>query len=148
MSEMKHTPLPWRQGSPDEHCVKHDRSHPGPPQCKYTFQGWMEDEYFSRHVSSEATKQAVIGSDENGPMLSLANAKLIVTSVNARPKVEELVGAVNKLKGHLEETGEYRICRADKEQMGLPDQMTIGQVLCDIEDKAREVEAALGGKAE
>ncbi len=70
-------------------------------------------------------------------------ADMVIASVNARPKVEELVSAVNKLKGHLEETGEYRICRADKEKMGLPDQMTIGQVLSDLEDKAREVEAAL-----
>ena len=59
-------------------------------------------------------------------------------------KVEELIAAVNKLKGHLEATGEYRICRADKEKMGLPDQMTIGQALYGLEEKAREVEAALG----
>ncbi len=63
-------------------------------------------------------------------------------------KVEELIAAVNKLKGHLEATGEYRICRADKEKMGLPDQMTIGQALYGLEEKAREVEAALGSSAQ
>ena len=55
----------------------------------------MECEYFSRHVSSEVTKETVIGSDENGPMLSLEDAKLITTSVNARLKVEELVQAAS-----------------------------------------------------
>ena len=192
MSDTKHTPLPWRLGSPNVCCVKkHESRHLGPPDCEYTFQGWNDDdEYFGRFVSSKETQAEIIGSDEDGPMLSLSDAQLIVTSVNAHErleadskklrepatcnaghksnlpvalwdcpvctqllrdklqKVEELLAAVNKLKGHLEDSGEYRICRADKEQMGLPDQMTVGQVLCDLEEKAREVEAALGGKAE
>ena len=124
MSETKHTPLPW-------FWLDRDLVH--------------RDSDETHHVvldDGSAAGEYVPTIDPTGP-----DAQLIVTSVNARPKVEELVGAVNKLKGHLEETGEYRICRADKEQMGLPDQMTIGQVLCDIEDKAREVEAALKGEA-
>jgi hypothetical protein len=125
MSETKHTPLPWRHhGSGTKVKNKAVSAIVG---SKY---GDFRDTVIASYIWEEA------------------DAQLIVTSVNARPKVEELVAAVNKLKGHLEETGEYRICRADKEQMGLPDQMTIGQVLFDVEEKAREVEAALGGKAE
>ena len=127
MSETKHTPLPWMKQ---------------PAVNQSTFKDYVEL-YRPPGYPNEP-----IGTLSPYLHDAEANADLILTSVNARPKVEELLAAVNKLKGHLEDSGEYRICRADKEQMGLPDQMTIGQVLCDIEDKAREVESALGGKAE
>ena len=127
MSETKHTPLPWRQGSPDDRCVEHRMSHPGPPECKYTFQGWMEGEYFSRYVSSEATKETVIGSDEDDAILSSEDAKFIVTSVNARPKVEELLQNILSVEPY--QTLQPRDGR--------------WQIVIDI---AREVEVALGGE--
>ena len=90
MSETKHTPLPWRLGSPNVCCVKKHESHYlGPPDCEYTFQGWNDDaEYFGRFVSSKETQAEIIGSDEDGPMLSLSDAQLIVTSVNAHAQLE------------------------------------------------------------
>lgn len=84
MSE-KHTPTPWRTGSPDYRCIEQHNGnlHPGRPLCEYTFQGWDEGEYFDRHVSSESAKSVIVGSDDNGPMLSQADADLIVLAVNA-----------------------------------------------------------------
>jgi hypothetical protein len=94
-------------------------------------------------------RNVVIVGGENDHSFRCVGRWIVVPEEDFQAAVErdklarELVALVNVLRGHLEESGEYRICRADKEQMGLPDQMTVGQVLCDIEDKTREVEAAL-----
>ena len=131
MSETKHTPLPWRLGSPNVCCVKkHESHHLGPPDCEYTFQGWNDDdEYFGRFVSSKETQAEIIGSDEDGPMLSLSDAQLIVTSVNARPKVEELT----KLARHV------AYAAADLAGSGT----VRNSLLAELLKVSREVEAAL-----
>ncbi|KKM28142.1 hypothetical protein LCGC14_1567620 [marine sediment metagenome] len=97
MSEAKHTPLPWevgRSGLTRAFTIFH-RDTDGPT-------------YVGAHGTyAQITEQ---------------NARLIVTSVNARPKVEELVTAVIMAdQGDLEQAD-----RANK--------------------LAREVEAMLGGK--
>jgi hypothetical protein len=77
----KTTPRPWRTGSIILRCVNH-RQHDG-KTCVYTPQGWNDDpEYFGRLVSTEDGRE-IIGSDDNGPILSLDDARLIVAAVNA-----------------------------------------------------------------
>lgn len=76
---MKHegyTPGPWRTGSPSFRCIK-PHKHMGEPGCEYTFQGWADDEYFGRFVSSESKQVEIVGSDEHGLILSREDALLI-----------------------------------------------------------------------
>ena len=74
--KFKHTAAPWIQGSPLFRCMK-DHHHQGPPDCVYTFQGWYDDDYFGRFVSSEPERREIIGSDDSGPILSFEDAQLI-----------------------------------------------------------------------
>ncbi|KKM69802.1 hypothetical protein LCGC14_1447130 [marine sediment metagenome] len=101
MSDTKHTPLPWemvRIGLTSAFGIFH-------------------------HNGGEPT---YVGAHGAYAYIAELDARLIVTSVNARPKVEELVKiALNVLWGG---SGKY--------------------TLAELESKAREVEAALGGKAE
>lgn len=57
--------------------------HEGLPVCVYTLQGWNDEpEYFGRFISTPDGHE-IIGSDDNGPILSLDDARLIVAAVNA-----------------------------------------------------------------
>lgn len=76
----KATPGPWIAASSNRSCVKHGiGEHPGPPSCVYTHQGWSDGEYFGRFISSEATKEEIVGSNEDGPILMPADARYIAT---------------------------------------------------------------------
>lgn len=108
MNEAKHTPPPWAI-----------RRSPG-----RTTRLWIAQANDKRFTIAAAFDQFV---DEE---VAQANAELIVTSVNARPKVEELVRMIlsKEGNGHLRYMPPENCAALDK--------------------KAREIEAALGGKAE
>lgn len=71
--------------SPDIRCVmpEHSAGHPGPPLCRYGFQGWIgpddapDDRYFSRFVSWADPPMEMIGSTDYGPMLVHADAEQV-----------------------------------------------------------------------
>jgi hypothetical protein len=76
------TPRPWRTGSTSLRCVK-THAHTGRGDCDYTPQCWNDEpDYFGRFVSAVDGTE-IIGSDDNGPVLSLDDARLIVAAVNA-----------------------------------------------------------------
>ena len=108
MSEAKHTPLPWRIGK-DEHG-------------------------YARHYGQNAIysiDNMMIAETIGGYTEHQADSELIVTSVNARPKVEELVDLV------------LSACR-NPIMLGGEE---VAVVSHGIMTKAREVEAALKGEA-
>ncbi|KKK50192.1 hypothetical protein LCGC14_3127460, partial [marine sediment metagenome] len=111
MSETRHTPLPWIWS-----------------ECELVHVGADKDGNETIHVVLDDGSAG----DEYPQIIDPtgANAKLIVTSVNARPKVEELVRMI-------------KVAQEFRERM-----QTIPADWSAIEAKAREVEAALGGKAE
>ncbi len=96
-SKTKHTPLPWRHGD-----AYHD-----PGRGENIF------------IGSDGIVVATTG--DIGGFLEEANADLVLTSVNARPKVEGLLRWINSYGTEA-----------------LPPQLV---------DKAREVKAALKGEA-
>lgn len=99
MSEMNHTPLPWR------------------------YESWKPRGGYVRHgIGNKDGAGQILTSVRLTP----ANARLIVTSVNARPKVE---GLVSLLLAWLDNQPDGR-----------------GEVELKVLAKAREVEAAFGGK--
>ena len=117
MSETKHTPLPWD--------LELDRStfghlhikRAGEPGAK----AWITYFYDWR----------------SGEEVAMADAQLIVTSVNARPKVEELLGAAKDAQAVIALFAHGR---------GLDSREASTQKR--LEEAIREVSAALGGKAE
>ncbi len=111
MSETKHTPLPWKSVE----AVNQD-----------TFKGYFEI-YMSGHTEPIASVSPYLHPAD-------ANAKFIITSVNARPQVEELVRTI--LEIHDEEIHPGWSYPTPEEWNDK------------IVAKAREVESALGGKAE
>ena len=108
MSETKHTPLPWRQHNSGTK-VK-DKSVSAILGSKH---GDFRDKIIASYIWEEADGQ------------------LIVTSVNARPKVEELVEEITRT---LKEWGDF----------GWQAPPAMRKILA----KAREVEAALKGSAQ
>ena len=102
MSEAKHTPLPWRIGK-DEHG-------------------------YARHYGQNAIysiDNMIIAETIGGYTEHQADSELIVTSVNARPLVEELIALATDFAD--EHTDDYNAAV--------------------LRSKAREVEAALKGEA-
>ena len=111
MSETKHTPLPW-------FWLDRDLVH--------------RDSDETHHVvldDGSAAGEYVPTIDPTGP-----DAQLIVTSVNARPKVEELLKAARFVIGEFVEMSDGRIEDTPKGVQQLS-------------RAAREVEAALKGEA-
>ena len=107
MSETKHTPLPWE--------IVHVHGWPLGIGRRMR-DGVLNAFRMIGNTMGRRTK-------EKDKTTCEANAQLIVTSVNARPKVEELIALISSPLTF-------------DEKWGL------------IKFKAREVEAALGGKAE
>mgnify|MGYP001606692644 CR=1 FL=1 len=92
------TPGPWRVGSPDYRCVKHDAPHPGEKSgCEYTFQGWYGGDYFDRHVSTVTPPAELIGSTESGPMLTQDDADFIAAARTWLPALIEVAEAAQKM---------------------------------------------------
>ena len=109
MSETKHTPLPWRYS-----------------------------EYRPRggHLrlcigNKEASGQVLIARDVG---LKRENLKFIVQTINARPKMEELVRMIKK-------SAEVAASKENRQEAAA---VVLDLVLPHLADKAREVEAALG----
>ncbi|KKM84843.1 hypothetical protein LCGC14_1295020 [marine sediment metagenome] len=120
MSETKHTPLPWRavQIPPFKlWAVKAGNNITSPIVAKVG----------TKRSSMQVLLQAL---GETGE----ANAQLIVTSVNARPRVEELLEAARFVIGEFVEMSDGRIEDTPKGVQQLS-------------RAAREVEAALKGEA-
>ncbi|KKN21148.1 hypothetical protein LCGC14_0928280 [marine sediment metagenome] len=113
MRETKHTPLPWEIFE-NQHVL-----------CIMKAGTRKEVVHWAGFDSSDFL-------DQNS-----ANAKLIVTSVNARPKVEELLGAARDAYALLGLLGHGR---------GFDSREA--STFKRLEESIREVEAALGGKAE
>ena len=113
MSETKHTPLPWGVGVDER---GYERKYEGPG-------------IYCRKDCDEQDcliAETLGGFDDGVPE---ANAQLIITSVNARPKVEELLKLIRQMSSH------------DEQVFCLTECFPL------IEAKAREVEAALKGEA-
>jgi hypothetical protein len=121
MSETKHTPLPWWIDESGEYSnVSELQSQVG--ICAYS-KNDIDKFLFVAETCGGVGRVGVKNSE-----VELANARLIVTSVNARPRVEELVSLL--------------LAWLDNQPDGR------GEVELRLLKKAREVESALGGKAE
>lgn len=79
MSEATHTPGPWFVGAWNGQCHI-DHKHGG-GNCKFDY-SLIVDDYFSRHVSAGDANNTleIAGSDEYGPVLTRANARLIAAA--------------------------------------------------------------------
>jgi len=106
MSETKHTPLPWR------------------------WEFLPEDHGYETLIGTGGFR-VLMHSGEYGPVKE-EDKGLIITSVNARPKVEELVGEILQF-----------VVPSD----GYIIEPKLSEWKCLVQ-KAKEVKAALGGKAE
>lgn len=109
MSETKHTPLPWEYRTGGE-----SNGESYPPHVVHLYR----DEQGRRCTAFLANCESATHDNE-------ANAQLIVTAVNARSKVEELVEIILR-------------------NVNSNPRLWSEQLVA----KAREVESALGGKAE
>ena len=104
------TPGPWRVGSPDYRCVKHDAPHPGEKSgCEYTFQGWHGGDYFDRHVSTVTPPAELIGSTESGPMLTQDDADFIAAARTWLPALIEVAEAARTV-GTFDDFGDPEAC--------------------------------------
>lgn len=73
----KATPGPWIQGMVNGRCrIKHEH---GRGSCSYDYTISTDDEY-ERHFVSIAPNVTLIGSDDNGPILSKSNAAFIAAA--------------------------------------------------------------------
>lgn len=89
---------PWGVGVLWGSCELHTWPHPGPPACQYTWRVDAESEWERRQVVAGMT--TLIGTDDDGPILSAPDAAFIAAS---RQAVPALVALVRGLAGALDD---------------------------------------------
>lgn len=103
--ESQHTPGPWFVGSWHGQChIKH--VHNG-RNCKYDYTLNADDDFWAAYVSagSESNPIQIVGGTDDGPVLTVANARLIAAAPEMLAALQETVLQLQYLADKFGETG-------------------------------------------
>jgi hypothetical protein len=121
------TPGPWKKGTPNRHCLKHDPPHPGGAECEYTFIGWYEGEGWKDiyPAAGEPDYKDVIAGMwdyEEGGISKPEDAALIVAAVNSLPALLDVAEAALSFADFatcLDPDCEHKVCVLNRAFLAL-----------------------------